>query len=407
MKINLPKQVEYIIDTLNDEGFSAFVVGGCVRDSLMGIIPHDWDICTSATPEEIIEIFDGYKIIPTGIKHGTVTVVIDNKSFEITTYRIDGEYDDNRHPNSVRFATYLKDDLSRRDFTINAMAYHPLYGLIDKFGGRHDIKRKRIRCVGDPNVRFNEDALRILRAARFATVYGFNIEKNTYNSMIKNKFLLNNIAMERINSEITKALNKGQSKVLFELIKVVVPELSFQDMDKALNEISLFNVNNLYTKLAILFNVDCEKLLEILKHLKFDNETIKKSLAVKKIGAQLINGELSFNPNYAAKRIMRDCKRSVELAHSVVLYARCKTYNDAKIYHYIFSVFYALSKILDSCCTLDQMSINGNDLILLGLQGKEVGDMLEHLLELIILEKIPNNRKLLLEEAINQFSYLK
>ena len=207
MDIKLPMPVQFILNQLNDNGYEAYVVGGCVRDSIMGFTPHDWDICTSALPEQVIDVFKDYKVIPTGIQHGTVSVVLEDTVYEITTYRVDGEYKDNRHPDSVEFVSNLKEDLARRDFTINAMAYNDKDGLIDYFGGIDDIKHKFIRCVGLPKKRFSEDALRIMRALRFAMVFGFNIEGRTSYAMDILADNLNQISIERINAEITKMLS--------------------------------------------------------------------------------------------------------------------------------------------------------------------------------------------------------
>lgn len=191
--IKLPMPVQFILNKLNDNGYEGFIVGGCVRDCLLGIKPHDWDICTSALPEQVMELFKDFKVIPTGIKHGTVSVVFDDKPeniFEITTYRIDGEYKDNRHPETVKFVTDLESDLSRRDFTINAIAYNEVKGIVDPFGGYDDIIGKRIKCVGNPNDRINEDALRIMRAIRFALRFNCDIDSETLIAMVKNKELL-------------------------------------------------------------------------------------------------------------------------------------------------------------------------------------------------------------------------
>ena len=186
MKIVLPKNVKKIIDILNKNGFEAFVVGGCVRDSIIGLTPHDWDICTNAKPEEIKKCFANFNTFDSGIKHGTISIVIDGEVYEVTTYRIDGTYSDNRRPNSVTFTSDITKDLARRDFTVNAMAYNEQYGLLDPYGGRNDLSEKIIRCVGNSDFRFNEDALRIIRALRFASVYDFVIENETSESISKN-----------------------------------------------------------------------------------------------------------------------------------------------------------------------------------------------------------------------------
>ena len=172
--IHIPEKVALILETINQDGYESFIVGGCVRDSLLGKTPVDWDITTNAKPERILKIFEnrGYRVIPTGLQHGTVTLVLEGEHYEITTYRIDGEYENSRRPSSVEFASNIKEDLSRRDFTINAMAYNHFDGLMDYFNGYEDLKKKSIRCVGDPNKRFQEDALRMMRAIRFMAQLG-------------------------------------------------------------------------------------------------------------------------------------------------------------------------------------------------------------------------------------------
>ena len=202
MQIN--KNAEKLIRQLNNQGYEAFIVGGCVRDYLLGLTPHDTDICTNALPEQTKKCFEAYHTFDTGIKHGTISVVCGDEVYEITTYRIDGDYSDNRHPDSVSFTRNINEDLQRRDFTVNAMAYNAEYGLVDPYGGKNDLKDKIIRCVGNPDTRFNEDALRILRALRFASVYGFSIEENTSKSIFKNADLLKNIATERVTSEFLR-----------------------------------------------------------------------------------------------------------------------------------------------------------------------------------------------------------
>lgn len=204
--IDIPDNISEVLSRLNKAGYQAYIVGGCVRDALMGVTPHDFDVTTSATPQQVESVFEGYQIIETGIKHGTVTVLSEGEPVEITTFRVDGEYLDGRHPESVTYATELSDDISRRDFTINGIAYNPESGLADNFGGREDINNRLIRCIGDPDKRFNEDALRILRAMRFACTLGFEIEENTANSMLKNRGLLKKVSAERIFTEFKKML---------------------------------------------------------------------------------------------------------------------------------------------------------------------------------------------------------
>lgn len=234
-EIKIPEVARMLIKTLENNGFEAYVVGGCVRDSLLGIEPKDWDICTSATPEEIERCFASQKIVETGIKHGTVTVFGEGRigkftGFEITTFRTEGRYSDNRRPDSVEFVKDIRLDLSRRDFTMNAMAYNERDGLIDPFGGEESLRNKTISCVGNASDRFNEDALRIMRALRFASTYGFSIDEQTAKAIHDNKGLLANIAAERINSELCKMLQgRGVLDVLLnysDVITTIVPELS-------------------------------------------------------------------------------------------------------------------------------------------------------------------------------------
>lgn len=230
MVIKIPDQVNRAIEILNKKGHSAYVVGGAVRDALMNRPAHDWDITTSALPQQTEEAFSGFRIIETGLKHGTVTVIVDGTDLEITTYRIEHGYSDNRHPDRVDFTDRVEDDLSRRDFTVNAIAYSPVHGFADPFGGKEDIEKKIIRCVGDADKRFGEDALRILRALRFSSVLGFEIAPETADSIHRNHALLKNISVERIFVEMSKLLcGKDAGKILREYEDVffcVMPELA-------------------------------------------------------------------------------------------------------------------------------------------------------------------------------------
>ena len=228
MEIKLPSDVTEILNILHTGGHEAYCVGGAVRDSLMGFTPEDWDITTSARPDETEELFKDYKTIDTGLKHGTLTVIINHKPYEITTFRIDGEYNDNRHPEEVIFTPDLKDDLARRDFTVNAIAYNS-EGIVDLYGGREDIYNSIIRTVGDPDKRFNEDGLRILRALRFASVLGFEIEHETASAIHRNRHLLKNISAERISTELSKLIcGKNAFNILMEypdVLSVFIPEI--------------------------------------------------------------------------------------------------------------------------------------------------------------------------------------
>ncbi|MCL2057094.1 MAG: CCA tRNA nucleotidyltransferase, partial [Oscillospiraceae bacterium] len=228
--ITAPQSVSTAMGLLSRAGYKAYLAGGCVRDSLLGKTPADWDIATNAPPEQSLEVFAQYRTIPTGLKHGTITVIINSDSIEITTFRIDGAYSDNRRPDSVTFTDGVREDLSRRDFTINAMAWNPAEGLIDPYGGHIDLLEKKIRCVGDAATRFREDGLRILRGARFACTQGFSVDAPTKNAMLELRGLLDNIAAERIAAELCKALTgDGFTEVFLdmpELLLQIIPELS-------------------------------------------------------------------------------------------------------------------------------------------------------------------------------------
>ena len=227
IRIELPKYVAFIIDKLYENGYEAFAVGGCVRDAVMGRIPHDWDITTNALPKQVKSIFN--KTIDTGIKHGTVTVMLNRVGYEVTTYRIDGEYTDGRHPKEVVFTPNLTEDLRRRDFTINAMAYNDKTGIIDEFDGIEDIQNKVIRCVGVPEDRFNEDALRMLRAIRFSAQLDFSIDKDTYNAIGKLYKNLSLISKERIQTELTKIITSESPGRIKDICRLGLDRYVFGD----------------------------------------------------------------------------------------------------------------------------------------------------------------------------------
>ena len=228
--IIIPQHALTVVERLERYGYEAYVVGGCVRDSLMGRCPKDWDVCTNALPEEVLRVFKRFHVIKTGLQHGTVTVMVDKQPVEVTTFRIDGNYTDNRHPDSVNFVSRVEEDLARRDFTINAMAYNPARGLVDAFGGQEDLQASIIRCVGEPDARFNEDGLRILRALRFAARYDFGIETETAFSMHRNRHLLENVSVERIFTELKGILAGegvlGMMQAFPDIFSIIIPELA-------------------------------------------------------------------------------------------------------------------------------------------------------------------------------------
>ena len=431
MKIALPRKVLMIINNLQLHGYEAFAVGGCVRDSILARRPEDWDITTSAKPEEIKKLFR--KTVDTGIEHGTVTVLLGKDSFEVTTYRIDGAYEDSRHPKEVKFTNRLEEDLRRRDFTINAMAYNDEVRLVDVFGGMQDLNHHRIRCVGDPEERFSEDALRILRAVRFSAQLNFPIEPNTARAVKKLAPTLKKISAERIRTELVKLLVSPHPERIqdaFELgiTRVILPEWDamvgveqhtpHHKYDVAEHTIrALKNVKrDKILRLTMLFHdmgkpamkttdekgqdhfkghalVSEEIARKILRRLKFDNDTVKTVTrlvcyhdyrieatpqnvrrAMNRIGVELF-------PYYLAVR-MADVKaqspyRKREKIENIVEMRR----------------LYQEALLKDQCVTLRQLAVSGKDLMQLGMKpGRELGSMLSELLEYVIDDSERNDR---------------
>lgn len=406
MEIILPKSVDYILEQLNSSGYESYVVGGCVRDSLIGLKPHDWDICTSALPEQVIEVFGDYQIIPTGLKHGTITIMINGEGFEVTTYRIDGEYENYRQPKNVKYTKNLCEDLTRRDFTINAMAYNPTNGIIDIVGGVNDIEYGTIRCVGNADMRFKEDALRVLRAIRFAVKYSFSIESYTEAAILNNNYLLRHISMERINAELSKILsckcdNTKHMYLLILCLEKAVPilgELFVSDKTRVCisENISLASPN-VYLRLALLFNFDSEyEIFDILKTLKFDNVTIKNSCNINKYGKYIADNYSNMEINYFAKWLIKNIgDKNAILSTEFVSIIQPKSKNTMlELKEHI------LKEVENnSCCSILQMNINGNDLIKIGFSGKEIGDCLACMLDEIMQNKLKNYKDDLLERA--------
>ncbi|MBQ5886697.1 MAG: HD domain-containing protein [Clostridia bacterium] len=420
---------------LEDAGYEAFIVGGCVRDALRGITPKDYDITTSALPEETKSVFRDYRVIETGIQHGTVTVMMDGMPLEITTYRTEGTYSDNRHPDSVSFTTSLREDVARRDFTMNAIAYSPVRGLIDYFGGAEDIRGGTIRCVGDPDTRFREDALRMMRGIRFASALGFAIEEKTAAAIRENKERISAVSAERIRVELTKLLCGANVKNVlmnwWDVLGVVIPEIlpmhgfdqrtpyhiydvwehtavavsetppvTHLRLSALLHDIgkppSFFTdekgVGHFYGHPAV-----SEKMAEeILARLKYDNVTRRRVVtlvrehdriieptetAVKRALSRL-TPEVFFN--------LLAIKRADNLAQSPNYRDRLETYDRIES---------MAQDVLErnECISVATLAVNGGDLIALGMKpGKEIGEMLSLLLEQVIRGDLANDRDELL-----------
>lgn len=398
MHITLPTKVKQIISRLEKADFEAYAVGGCVRDSILQRSPEDWDITTSAKPEEVKKLFS--TTIDTGLQHGTVTVVIEKEGFEVTTFRLDGDYTDGRHPDRVAFTSSLTEDLRRRDFTINAMAYSEKTGLIDEFDGERDLENGVIRAVGEAKERFSEDALRMLRAIRFAGQLNFKIEEKTFDAIKELSPNISKVSVERIAKELEKLLLSGNPEyiaLVYEtgIFSVIAPEVAklFENGEisasiKALSRASFSEKKELYQiRLAIfLEGLRADKAAKLLKRLKLDNDTIN---TVKKI-LELSLREVENNET--------DMRRTVkEAGHKMMPLLlemrRAKGLKDNKeLYQTVIDNGY--------CTSISELNINGKDLMDAGIpKGALIGSTLERLLELVIEKPELNTRESLLLEV--------
>lgn len=434
--MNLPYKVNTIIKTLQKQGFEAYAVGGCVRDSLLGRTPEDWDITTSAMPEETKALFD--KTFDTGIEHGTVTVLLDKEGFEVTTYRIDGKYEDSRHPKDVTFTRNLREDLLRRDFTINAMAYNEKDGLVDIFGGMQDLDAGIIRCVGNARERFSEDALRILRGVRFAAQLGFSIEEETREGMRSLAPTLQKISAERIQTELVKMLVSDRPQLLEEAYALGITAQFLPEFDR-MRETLQETPHHMYDvgehTLHAMCNVRPDKVLRltmllhdtgkpafktideqgrahfkkhaeesekiagrVLRRLKFDNDTLHKVTKLVKYHDYRMPAEPS-KVRRAMNRIgeelfpyYMEVRRADVLAQST--YKReekLKNLDDIEaIYHEIIRQ--------KQCVSLKDLAVTGKDLIEAGMEpGKRIGEKLQELLDLVIEEPERNVKEELMK----------
>lgn len=441
----LPEHIMNVIRRLENAGFEAYVVGGCVRDSLMYMTPHDYDIATSALPEEVKRVFADMKTINTGLKHGTVTVLSDGEPVEITTYRIDGDYDDNRHPQTVTFTKKLIDDLKRRDFTINGIAYNPVRSLFiyDPFEGAVDIGNKTIRCIGNPDDRFHEDALRIMRGLRFAVTLGFDIAFHTARSMHRNKELLRNISAERIFVELSKMLTGSNAKnsiykILNEFRDVfakIIPELTaafdfdqhskyhyldiYQHMLKATENAILIAPGNLPLAVAMLLH-DIEKpncfSMEngeghFYGHASMSADTADKILRRLKTSTALRERVVDIiryhdmpleNNDKTLKRLLskygEDCTRDIILAHIADDLAKRQEYQTRCRDWY--AMLNRIPKLMQtSCLSIKDLAVNGHDLTKIIPPSPLMGETLKFLLNAVLNGNLPNTYDELMNAA--------
>lgn len=435
MRIEIPKKINDIINIYENNGYEAYCVGGSIRDSIMGIEIGDWDITTSALPEETKELFKNEKIIETGIKHGTVSIIKDHQAIEITTFRIDGEYSDNRHPEQVSFTRSLKEDLKRRDFTVNALAYSHSAGLIDLYGGISDIENKIIRTVGNAEERFLEDGLRIMRALRFASTLGFTIEAETKKAIHKQKELLKNISVERISVELVKLLmGNNVFNILTEfsdVFAIIIPEIedcinfkqygkkhSFDVWTHICHTVATIPQNKILRLTMLLHDlgkvpthklnengdstfknhaiIGGEMAKEILTRLRFDKKTINR--------VSFLVSHHDFEPPETKIELKKKMKiLSADDVKTLLVIkksdrgALSEGYQDISKETEQTLVWLKEIEENNECVTIAQLKINGNDLIKLGFKNEEIGTKLELILDCIIEEKLPNSKQSILD----------
>lgn len=402
MQITIPKQVEWILAELREHGYEAYAVGGCVRDALLQREPGDWDITTSARPEAVKQVFG--KTIDTGLQHGTVTVMREHVGYEITTYRIDGEYEDGRHPKEVAFTSDLKEDLRRRDFTINAMAYSGETGIVDIFGGIKDLERGIVRCVGNPVERFTEDALRILRAVRFSAQLGFEIEDNTYRALSVIAPNLAHVSKERIQVELTKTLlsdhperiylveETGMSPYVSDTFKAVFDGTGKERGISACVRASRLPARKALRWAAFLAYAGEENAVRILKELKMDNDTISRAETLVKWFTRELSGEEA--KLRAVMSSMEDDLFDDLLLLRELLLPEEKAVTEA------LRKAAGIIRSRGDCIRMKDMAVSGKDLIASGMKpGPEMGDILSSLFAHVLAHPEDNNKGYLLNMA--------
>ena len=409
MKIKMPTQAAKVIQKLEQHGFEAYIVGGCVRDSILGRTPGDWDITTSASPQEVKEIFD--HTVDTGIEHGTVTVLMNHEPYEVTTYRVDGKYEDHRRPNEVHFTKSLREDLLRRDFTINAMAYNDSEGIIDMYDGMTDLKNQTIRCVGEAKKRFDEDALRILRALRFQAQLGFQIEEKTEEAIKNQAKFLKDISAERIQVELEKLITSAHPEVLVNAYKLGVTKIIFPEFD-IMMETPQNNPHHKYNvgihTIEAMKQIKAEHIYrwtrKILRRLKFDNQTIKqvttlvrwhdrRFASIEEVNKKTVRRWVSQLTPELFTRLMEVQKADISAQSD---YQRDKKEQVLQETKKLFE------EIIEekNCLSIKELKINGKDLMDMGVpQGKEIGQILSWLLDQVLEDPQLNERETLTRMA--------
>lgn len=434
--MKLPQTIVTILDTLENHGFAAYVVGGCVRDSLLGLTPADFDLCTSALPEQMEQVFAGQRLVLAGEKHGTVGVCTDTGVVEITTFRTEGEYRDSRHPDWVRFVGDVEQDLARRDFTINAMAYSPTRGFADPFGGRQDLENKILRAVGAPEKRFREDALRILRGVRFAVRYGLTVEPETRRAMDDQAGGLDSLSRERVFEELSKLLPLVTGADLLEFASIMgaaIPEIAPMI---GFDQHSPHHAYDLYTHVAYVtgavpgeLTVRWAALLhDIGKVSTFTRDETGRghfyghALAGAELAGQVLLGlkaptrlrhqvveligahmtRLQPEKKLLRRQLSRlgweQLERELELQQADMSSKGTAEPGNLEIFPEIRRMLEEIRRE-DSCLKVTDLAVNGEDLMALGYQGRQIGERLRWLLEQVLEETLPNDRQALLLAA--------
>lgn len=430
--MKLPEYILRCIDALENAGFAAYAVGGCVRDACLGLEPHDYDLCTSALPEETETVFAGHRLVLAGKKHGTVGVVTEIGVVEITTFRTEGDYADHRHPDSVEFVTDIRQDLARRDFTVNAMAYSPRRGFADPFGGREDLKNQLLRAVGDPTARFQEDSLRILRGIRFAARFGLELEPETEAAMVSQAHLMDGLARERVFEELCKLLPYVTTEDLLRfapILSQVIPELK---PTIGFDQHSPHHAFDLYTHTAHVcggISGDLERRWAALLHdigkvptftmdqqgrghfyghaqesARMANEILRRLKAPNDLRERVVflidkhMTPLTPDKKLLRRRLARYGWENVSdlLALQWADFGSKGVIGDGPDFDLVDEL---LTQIMeeDACLSLKELAVNGHDLIALGYTGKEIGKLLNQLLEQVLDERLPNDKEALLQ----------
>ena len=402
MTIRMDEGAAELLDTLHKAGYAAYVVGGCVRDSLLGLTPHDWDLCTSALPQQVMELFGAQRCIPTGLQHGTVTVKQSGALYEITTFRTEGTYTDGRHPDEVHFVPDVREDLARRDLTINAMAYNEKEGLVDPFGGQADLQSGIVRAVGVPRQRFTEDALRILRLYRFAARFGFAIDPPTAQAAQELCAHLDCVSVERIEEELAKLLSAPAPAAYLDkkILLVILPELSSEALAAAKPVVDACpaGAENLPIRLAaLLLSLGEDGIRRTLKRLRCSNALIEEAAVLVREAVPGVPVSLNI---YARRLLGKYNLCTVQRLAALGTALQPEHAAD-------FAALSELAEQLDAdgvCCRVSQLAVNGRDLMAAGVPaGPGIRKVLEALLDGVIREEYPNERQALLA-AVQQLA---